>query len=419
MSATIKYKGNTIATASNNTKTLLTAGKYLEANVVVTDNGGGGGATLQTKSVTYTPSASQQTDTITPDAGYDGLDEVDVTVNAVSAGSATTPATTITANPTISISGNSVSASVSKTQSITPTVSAGYVSSGTAGNVTVSGSDSATIPSASAPYISGASISNAGALTTDFEIDYDGFINAGTYEVTLNGAFSVQAAQTIYPSTSDQSIASGKYLTGTQTILGDADLVASNIKKDVSIFGVTGTYEGGGGGTPQILYTNGTATNSSVLYSEDTVIGDDVAAYTLKKLVGAPYLKTLTVMRTGDYGGSSYQIQSSFKGCPLLEEVTFYNGCPSTGYCEDMVDDCPNLKSFTFGAIGYPNTVGMGPTSGQYKLFRNVTVAFDIIIYTTATSLATVPSNLTTASPWGATNATVIYKNSVTGEVLA
>lgn len=80
MSATIKYKGNTIATASNNTKTLLTAGKYMEANVVVTDIGGGS-TTLQTKSVTYTPTASQQTDTITPDPGYDGLDEVDVTVN--------------------------------------------------------------------------------------------------------------------------------------------------------------------------------------------------------------------------------------------------------------------------------------------------------------------------------------------------
>lgn len=39
--------------------------------------------TLQTKSVTYTPSDSAITDTVTADSGYDGLDEVDVTVNAV------------------------------------------------------------------------------------------------------------------------------------------------------------------------------------------------------------------------------------------------------------------------------------------------------------------------------------------------
>lgn len=36
---------------------------------------------------------------------------------------------------------------------------------------------------------------------------------------------------------------------GTVTVSGDTDLVADNIKKDVEIFGVTGTYEGSGGGS--------------------------------------------------------------------------------------------------------------------------------------------------------------------------
>lgn len=39
--------------------------------------------TLQTKSVSYTPTESQQTAAVTPDTGYDGLAEVDITVNAV------------------------------------------------------------------------------------------------------------------------------------------------------------------------------------------------------------------------------------------------------------------------------------------------------------------------------------------------
>lgn len=38
---------------------------------------------FQTKTKTYTPTTSQQTDTILPDTGYDGLSEVDVTVNAM------------------------------------------------------------------------------------------------------------------------------------------------------------------------------------------------------------------------------------------------------------------------------------------------------------------------------------------------
>ena len=68
---------------------------------------------------------------------------------------------------------------------------------------------------------------------------------------------TAQAAQTITPGTSDKTIASGRYLTGTQTIKGDANLTAGNIKKGVSIFNISGEYEGeggsGGGGTSDLV----------------------------------------------------------------------------------------------------------------------------------------------------------------------
>ena len=44
---------------------------------------GGGSANLQTKSKTYTPTTSQQTEQITPDTGYDGIDKVNITIKAV------------------------------------------------------------------------------------------------------------------------------------------------------------------------------------------------------------------------------------------------------------------------------------------------------------------------------------------------
>ena len=47
---------------------------------------GGGEPTLQTKTATYTPTTSQQTDTIRPDTGYDGLSAVDIIVNAMQSG---------------------------------------------------------------------------------------------------------------------------------------------------------------------------------------------------------------------------------------------------------------------------------------------------------------------------------------------
>lgn len=51
---------------------------------VVIDSGGGGGVTLQTKSVSYTPSETAISAQVTPDAGYNGLDEVDISVSAIS-----------------------------------------------------------------------------------------------------------------------------------------------------------------------------------------------------------------------------------------------------------------------------------------------------------------------------------------------
>lgn len=47
-------------------------------------------------------------------------------------------------------------------------------------------------------------------------------------------------AQTYTPSTVNQVIDSGQYLNGDQTILGDGNLIASNIRSGVNIFGVVG-----------------------------------------------------------------------------------------------------------------------------------------------------------------------------------
>lgn len=87
-----------------------------------------------------------------------------------------------------------------------------------------------------------------------------GYISSGTtttVEINLVANMPIKVATTYTPTTSNQTIPSGSYLVGTQTISGDANLIASNIKKDVTIFGVTGTYEGsggGGGGTTTVTF---------------------------------------------------------------------------------------------------------------------------------------------------------------------
>ena len=67
-------------------------------------------------------------------------------------------------------------------------------------------------------------------------------------KVVDDGALVSQTAHAdVTPTTSDQTI--NTTTNNSIKVKGDADLVAGNIKKDVEIFGVTGSYEGSGGGS--------------------------------------------------------------------------------------------------------------------------------------------------------------------------
>lgn len=54
-----------------------------------------------------------------------------------------------------------------------------------------------------------------------------------------------KAAQTYMPGTKNQTIEAGQYLTGNQTITGDANLLPENIVSGKSIFGVEGSASSG------------------------------------------------------------------------------------------------------------------------------------------------------------------------------
>ena len=140
------------------------------------------------------------------------------TISATPNGSATAPSSISGTSATVTTGTNTLT--LTKTVSVTPSVSAGYVSAGTAGNSSVS----------------------------------------------LTASITTKAAATITPGTTNQTIASGTYLTGTQTISGDSNLVAGNIKSGVSIFGVAGSYTGSGGGTSmnvQVAQSTSRATSTS------------------------------------------------------------------------------------------------------------------------------------------------------------
>lgn len=72
----------------------------------------------------------------------------------------------------------------------------------------------------------------------------NGYQAIGADGSIITGTIPSQGAQTVTPGRSNQTIAAGRYLSGTQTIAGDTDLTAGNIRSGVNIFGVSGSYEG-------------------------------------------------------------------------------------------------------------------------------------------------------------------------------
>lgn len=93
----------------------------------------------------------------------------------------------------------------------------------------------------------------------------------GMSTVTVDIAAESQIAATSYtPGTQAQTIAANKWLAGAQTIQGDANLLAANIKKGVSIFNVAGSYEASGLDTDSAVLKVVTSTGCSVSVTNGT-----------------------------------------------------------------------------------------------------------------------------------------------------
>lgn len=74
----------------------------------------------------------------------------------------------------------------------------------------------------------------------------------------LTGTIPSQQAKTVTPGTSAQTaIPAGTYAAGAATVSGDPNLVPENIKEGVSIFGVAGSFAGGGGETVTVTFGTG------------------------------------------------------------------------------------------------------------------------------------------------------------------
>ena len=178
--------GYTLSVSSISGNSAVTVGTLSSGYYPITANNLSVTATLSAGTAGWFSSGSAT------DSDTDG-----VTVGKIAAGSATGPTSLSASSATVTTGTNTIT--LTKTGvTTTPTVTAGYVPSATASSATVA----------------------------------------------LTASVTTKAAATYTPTTSDQTIAASTYLTGAQTIKGDANLIADNIKSGTTIFGVTGTYVG-------------------------------------------------------------------------------------------------------------------------------------------------------------------------------
>ena len=263
-------------TAVSNGTVTPSSGKYLTKVTVNVPS------SINNQNKTVTPSESQQS--ITADSGYSGLGTV--TVNAIdseyvgsdvprkSSSNLTVSGSTVTAPAGYYAEAASKSVSTMNLPTATSSsATSGYTSKATIGRSTSdqylnidpgynnaggyykisatpngSAKGPTSLSGSSATVSTGTNtitLTKTGVATTPtVSAGYVSSATASTATVALTASVTTKAAATITPGTTNQTIASGTYLTGTQTISGDADLVAGNIKSGVQIFGVTGSYSG-------------------------------------------------------------------------------------------------------------------------------------------------------------------------------
>jgi hypothetical protein len=339
-------------------------------------------AVVQTKSVTYTENGEYS---VEPDAGYDGLSHVDISVEVPDV-------------PT-ELQDKTVYPS---TSSITVEPDQGYDG---LSSVTVAAIDSSLDPDLQPENIKkdveifgvtgtfeGQEINNQtktvdSSTTIQYVQSDQGY--TGLDYVAVNPY--VLDSKTVNPSTNSQTVTSDEDGLSSVTVNAvtaaiDPDLVPGNIKKDVEILGVTGTFEGG---TLQSKSVNSSTSSQTV-----TPDGDN---YGLSQVTVNPYTvesKSQTITVNGQYSFaptnanalSGVSIDVSVADIPAVvqsKSVSYtangqYNVTPDSGYdglssvsIDVSIDNAPELQSKTVNSSTSSQTVS--PDQG-YDGLSQVTV---------------------------------------------
>lgn len=175
----------------------------------------------------------------------------------------------------------------------------------------------------------------------------------------VTGTIKRLTAQTITPGTEDQNIDAGVYLSGKQTIKGDANLLAENIKEGVELFGITGTYTGGDTVNP---YKGKTIVGfgDSVFAGWGWKEGTGIIQPLKEKYPDATWINKAE-------SGANMAVTSSPAHTPIVNQITTYTGAADAIIFDGGVNDINN--SIPIGSIesGYDASYNTGTFCGALE----------------------------------------------------
>ena len=148
------------------------------------------------------------------------------------------------------------------------------------------------------------------------------------------------------------------------TITKDSDLVAENIKKDVEVFGVTGTFEGDGQASEDL--------KALVERTITTLSNDDITSVGNNAFPGCDNLTSVSLPNATSIGAYVFQICTSLASISLPKVTTIgayaFNGC--TKLTDVSLQNATTISNYAFNGCTLLNTIILGLTTEICTLYN-------------------------------------------------